>query len=111
MTQTHFPAEPEASAGRPVRPVGSAPPVPLSLAYATPQPKSAAEADFGFYSVLVARRLVFALGVGLLFGGLVEAFGNRGGDAATLAGWGSGLVALVVPFRKLTEPMLPSRKD
>ena len=100
MTQTHVPAEPESSAGQ------SLPPAPpLSLAYATPRPRNAAAEDW----VVVVRRLVFALGVGLLAGGLVEAFGHRGGDAAGLAGWGSGLVALVVPFRRMSEPMLPSR--
>jgi hypothetical protein len=75
------------------------------LAYATPRPRGSTAEDW----FIVVRRLVFALGVGLLAGGLVEGFGNRGGDAAGLAGWGSGLVALVVPFRRMSEPMLPSR--
>ena len=106
MTQTHVPAEPEASA-RTAQP----PPPALHLAYATPQPKSSAE-DFGFVLALILRRLIFAVGVGLLAAGIADAIANdRRSDAPTLAGVGAGMVALVVPFRKLSEPMRLGRKD
>src|SRR5687767_12622238 len=106
MTQTHVPAEPEASA-RPAAPPPTPPPSapPLSLTYATPQPKTAAE-DVGFLIAVAVRRLIFAIGVGLLTAGVVNALAEaRRDDPATLAGIGAGMIALVVPFRKLSEPM------
>src|SRR5688572_14385958 len=95
-------AGPEAAA-RPVPP----PPGPaLQLSYATPQPKAAGAVDFGDVLIIVIRRLVFAVGVGLLVAGLVHGFGEgNDDDAAALAGVGAGMVALVVPFRKLSEPV------
>ena len=100
MTQKHVPAEPDASSRRPLPPEP-----PLPLAYATPQPKHGAE-DFGYLLAVAVRRLIFAVGVALLTGAIVDAFAaTRRGDASVLAGVGAGMIALVVPFRKLSEPM------
>jgi hypothetical protein len=105
-TQTHVPAEPEPS-GRPV----PGPPPALHLAYATPQPKQDT-LDFGDVLAIVIRRLVFAVGVGMLTYGVVYAIADaRREDPATIAGMGAGLVALVVPFRKLSAPSRLGRKD
>jgi hypothetical protein len=51
----------------------------------------------------------------LLVTGLVEAFGERRGDASVMAGWGATLVALVVPFPGLwrywpTDPVPGGRR-
>src|SRR5829696_7577611 len=86
---------------RPAPPPGPA----LQLSYATPQPKTAGTADFADVLIVSIRRLVFAVGVGMLAGGFVYAIADtRRDDPATLAGIGAGMVALVVPFRKLSEP-------
>ena len=94
VPQTHVPVEP----GAPVR--RAYPPEPaLPLAYATPQPAQAQFPDVRDVIAMVLRRTLFALGVGLLVGGLVLAFGERrGGDPEVMAGWGAALIALVVPF-------------
>jgi hypothetical protein len=113
MMQTPLPAEPDMTRGQTARavPPGPAAGQPLALAYATPQPKKAATADLGDYLIAVVRRLMFAAGVGLLAGGLVTAFADHSNrdDAATLVGIGAGLIALVVPFRRLAEPISAGR--
>jgi hypothetical protein len=106
-TQTHVPAEPETSARPAVPPAAPA----LHLAYATPQPKQD-PLDFGDVLAIVIRRLVFAVGVGMLTYGVVYSIASpRREDPATVAGVGAGLVALVVPFRKLSAPPRMGRKD
>ena len=93
-TQTHVPAEPDASA----RPAVPLPGPALHLAYATPQPARSQYPDARDILAMLFRRVVFAIGAGLLVAGVVEAFGERRGDASMMAGWGAGLIALVVPF-------------
>jgi hypothetical protein len=108
MMQTPLPAEPDVTRGQTARAVPPPGP-PLPLAYATPQPKKAA-ADLGDFLLAVARRLLFTAGVGMLVGGLVYAFAEyHRDDAATLVGIGAGLIALVVPFRRLAEPISAGR--
>ena len=114
MTHTHMHAEPDSStrASPEQGPVPRVPPGPaLHLAYATPPPKQDA-LDFGDVLAIVIRRLVFAVGVGMLTYGVVYGLANpRREDPATVAGIGAGLVALVVPFRKLSAPPRLGRKD
>ena len=103
MTQTHPPIELDAPA----------PPAPaaMHLAYATPSPRKSA-LDVGDALLIVFRRIVFAAGVGFLVGGVVLVFdGARRDDPATAAGVGAGLIALVIPFRKLSEMPRLGRKD
>ena len=107
MTQT----PPSVGAEPAIRPAPLPGPA-LQLAYATPQPKSAGTADFADVLQIMIRRIVFATGIGMLVGGLVYAFAdNRRDDPAAMAGVGAGMVALVVPFRKLSEPVRLGRKD
>jgi hypothetical protein len=114
MTQMQMPVEPDASA-RPAHAPGPPLPrepwreAPLPLAYATPQPAQSQFPDLRDIIAMLVRRVLFALGAGLLVTGLVEAFGQGRGDASAFAGWGAGLIALVVPFPAMwrywpTEP-------
>ena len=112
MSQTHVPVEPDTS----VRPAPAPAPGPaLQLAYATPPPAQKQWPEFVDVVAMLIRRFLFAVGVGLLVSGLVEAFGQRRGDAAVMAGWGAALVALVVPFPGLwrywpTDPVPGGRR-
>lgn len=70
---------------------------PLPLEYASPTPP--ATDDSGVDPLLrIGRRLVFALGLGLLSYGVVAGLsGVDRGDAPTMAGWGGGLIGLAFP--------------
>ena len=78
------------------------PPVrPLPLGYEPPQAKPP-PVPFEDVLVFLFRRAVFALGAGLLTYGLVAALATRTSrDGPFMAGWGAGLIALVVPFPAL----------
>jgi hypothetical protein len=74
----------------------SSPPFPLHYAAPSPRPPLF---DADHIAVRIARRIVFALGCALLAIGLVSAWsGVQRNDAPYFAGWGAGLVALVVPL-------------
>jgi len=51
---------------------------------------------------LVARRLAFAVGLGLLAAGLVDGFAeHERSEAMALAGWGAAFVGLCIPLGRL----------
>jgi hypothetical protein len=52
--------------------------------------------------IFLFRRVVFAVGVGLLAYGLVAGLATRiSRDGPTFTGWGAALIALVIPFPAL----------
>ncbi len=70
---------------------------PLPLEYGRPQPSSVW--DDNALPLRIARRLVFALGLGLLATGIVQAWaGVDMRDAPYFAGWGAGLIGLTLPL-------------
>jgi hypothetical protein len=88
-------------------PSRDAPPV---LGYATPAPLLPQVRPAGEWEPivfwLIARRLVFALGTGMLMYGIGE--GLFRGDAATHMGWGGGFIGLCIPLGPLPKMMCES---
>jgi hypothetical protein len=72
---------------------------PMHLAYATPTPKSSDLSD-GFDTIgYLARRFIFALGVGLFVYGVGCGWTSVAvHDAGSFMGWGAGLMALTMPW-------------
>ena len=94
--------DPSASAspapGDPPATAGVDAPAPFPLHYAKPKPP---EPDPFEPVIRVVRRIVFALGLGLLAFGLTCAIGGvYTRDAPYFAGWGAGFVGLAVPLRR-----------
>ena len=86
----------------------SAPPPtspPFRLHYAEPAPRPPL-LDPDHLAVRIGRRLIFAIGCGLLAFGVISVWGsvNRT-DAPYCAAWGAGLIALTVPGWRRTPHM------
>jgi hypothetical protein len=70
-------------------------PEPTRLSYATPAPPNATPDPL----LRFFRRFVFAVGCGLVAGGIAYAFSSADRDMiGTLVGIGGGLIALAVPL-------------
>ena len=60
--------------------------------------------DGASLALSIVRRLVFALGLGLLTTGVVQVWaGVDMRDAPYFAGWGAGLIALTLPLWRQTD--------
>ena len=113
MTQVLPDPDPVRAAPPPPPPAQSAPAPVMPLEYGRPAPRGTPELlEWIETSLLVAgfRRLVLAVGAGLLAAGLVEAIDDSryGGDAQYTAGWGAALIVLVVPWPRLLRRRRPS---